>query len=108
MLQHWPHSVEKTFTMVPLVHTLAPGRLWQQYVAGAEQGTGQLPPEIARGTVPFATQSVAADVLVCALPSCQRSDVKLMRCAQCEETRYCSRECQVADWKAHRKVCDKI
>ena len=26
-------------------------------------------------------------------------------CARCEAVRYCSRECQRADWKAHKPVC---
>lgn len=32
-------------------------------------------------------------------------DVELMRCAKCKTTLYCSRICQMADWKTHRKVC---
>ena len=30
---------------------------------------------------------------------------ELKRCAKCQETRYCSRECQKDDWKQHKKVC---
>ncbi len=26
-------------------------------------------------------------------------------CARCQAVRYCSRECQRADWKAHKPVC---
>lgn len=34
--------------------------------------------------------------------------VKLDRCGKCKLAFYCSRECQVADWKArHKKVCSK-
>lgn len=29
----------------------------------------------------------------------------MKRCAKCTTTPYCSRECQVADWKAHKKTC---
>jgi mitochondrial splicing suppressor protein 51 len=29
----------------------------------------------------------------------------LQYCAKCHETQYCSRECQKADWKSHKKVC---
>jgi splicing suppressor protein 51 len=29
----------------------------------------------------------------------------LKRCAKCQTTSYCSRECQKADWKNHKKVC---
>ncbi|KAL6897715.1 hypothetical protein GGI43DRAFT_409723 [Trichoderma evansii] len=31
----------------------------------------------------------------------------LKRCAKCSSTRCCSRECQKADWKAHKKICGK-
>lgn len=29
----------------------------------------------------------------------------LKACAKCHPTRYCSRECQKADWKEHKKTC---
>ena len=29
------------------------------------------------------------------------------RCVKCLQTWYCSRECQVADWKSHKKHCNK-
>ncbi|RSL99565.1 hypothetical protein CEP52_009682 [Fusarium oligoseptatum] len=35
------------------------------------------------------------------------SEVSLKHCAKCKQTHYCSRECQKADWKAHKKVCSK-
>ena len=31
----------------------------------------------------------------------------LMKCARCQAVRYCSVECQRANWKEHRKVCKK-
>ena len=31
----------------------------------------------------------------------------LLRCARCQAVRYCSVECQRADWKAHKQVCKK-
>lgn len=31
----------------------------------------------------------------------------LLRCARCQAVRYCSVECQRADWKEHKKVCKK-
>jgi hypothetical protein len=32
----------------------------------------------------------------------------LLNCARCMKAKYCSRECQRADWKAHKSVCDRI
>ena len=31
--------------------------------------------------------------------------VNLKHCAKCHTTPYCSRECQKADWKGHKKIC---
>ena len=32
----------------------------------------------------------------------------MKNCAKCHKTPYCSRECQKADWKAHKKICSKL
>ncbi|KAG5664330.1 hypothetical protein KAF25_008064 [Fusarium avenaceum] len=39
--------------------------------------------------------------------TCQKTEpaVTLKRCTKCSTTQYCSRECQKADWKAHKKIC---
>jgi splicing suppressor protein 51 len=33
--------------------------------------------------------------------------VPLKHCAKCQQPSYCSRDCQKADWKSHKKVCGK-
>ncbi|UNI15148.1 hypothetical protein JDV02_001711 [Purpureocillium takamizusanense] len=40
---------------------------------------------------------------------CKKSppEVTLKHCAKCSTSLYCSRDCQKADWKAHKKVCGK-
>lgn len=34
-----------------------------------------------------------------------RGGIKLRMCSRCEHTYYCSKVCQQADWKQHKKVC---
>lgn len=33
---------------------------------------------------------------------------KMQLCGRCGSASYCSRECQVADWKAHKSVCQLL
>jgi hypothetical protein len=43
--------------------------------------------------------------------NCGNEDLKmeLMKCSQCKMAEYCSKECQVADWRAgHKKECKEI
>ncbi|KAF0756618.1 hypothetical protein DYB25_002390 [Aphanomyces astaci] len=40
---------------------------------------------------------------VCARPLCVEAGTKT--CSRCHVRRYCSRECQASDWKAHKPVC---
>jgi hypothetical protein len=41
----------------------------------------------------------------CTKPDCASEGSQL--CGKCLKAKYCSRECQVADWKAHKLVCCK-
>jgi tetratricopeptide (TPR) repeat protein len=40
----------------------------------------------------------------CAAAGCASAEASSV-CGRCEEVRYCSRECQRADWKAHKPAC---
>jgi tetratricopeptide (TPR) repeat protein len=45
----------------------------------------------------------------CSNPSCDESNVskddKGFMCCPCQNVRYCSKDCQISDWKEHRKYC---
>ena len=45
------------------------------------------------------------DKFVCARPNCLNSPSS--RCSKCKCIFYCSKECQVADWRRHKKACRK-
>ena len=47
--------------------------------------------------------NVEQPVYVCGNENCRKPTHK--RCSKCKCVGYCSRECQVADWKRHKKVC---
>lgn len=52
------------------------------------------------------TSATTAKCTTCAKP---RSDcVSLKRCGICQITRYCSKECQIINWRAHKQVCASI
>ena len=39
---------------------------------------------------------------------CNKPNVSL-RCSQCSQYYYCSKQCQVSDWKqGHKKICKKL
>jgi hypothetical protein len=39
--------------------------------------------------------------------ACGKADVQMQRCSRCKAVSYCGRECQAADWKAHKPTCKK-
>ncbi|KAL9628591.1 MAG: hypothetical protein Q9164_007211 [Protoblastenia rupestris] len=46
----------------------------------------------------------------CTNPACDEVEPPwepYKKCAKCHTQKYCSRECQRADWKAHKKICGK-
>ena len=55
------------------------------------------------------SEKAANDPMTKVCAGCQKSqsDISepLKRCAKCQTQCYCSRECQKADWKTHKKVC---
>ena len=54
--------------------------------------------------------SLQATAFVC--QACGRRDDgaggKLLRCGKCKEAHYCSKECQMAEWPAHKSQCNEL
>ncbi|EPS42385.1 hypothetical protein H072_3631 [Dactylellina haptotyla CBS 200.50] len=40
--------------------------------------------------------------------NCMTASEDLKHCARCKSVNYCSRDCQKANWKHHKKVCGKV
>jgi hypothetical protein len=38
---------------------------------------------------------------------CKKAGKDIQRCKTCKEVSYCNAECQLADWKRHKKTCQK-
>jgi splicing suppressor protein 51 len=43
----------------------------------------------------------------CSKPGSALPPASFKKCAKCKATLYCSRDCQKADWQAHKKLCDR-
>lgn len=43
-----------------------------------------------------------------ACQTCKKKDIKLSRCASCGLVKYCSKECQRANWKEHKDICSNV
>jgi hypothetical protein len=44
-------------------------------------------------------------IYTCCNPNCNEMSNTMKKCQQCKKARYCSRECQKADWSVHRMRC---
>ncbi|GKY90808.1 hypothetical protein MPSEU_000053600 [Mayamaea pseudoterrestris] len=53
---------------------------------------------------------VVPPIYSCCFPDCCKADEnsKMFNCSRCKSIDYCSKECQVAHWKAHKKDCKRI
>jgi hypothetical protein len=70
------------------------------------------PPAALSGNVPLATSSPPEACRTCGATSHKgpRQQVKLSRCSRCRSAvdKYCSKECQKADWPRHRATCQVV
>ena len=46
------------------------------------------------------------DLLTCV--KCDQKGGSIKKCAKCFSVSYCGRECQVADWARHKRLCDPV
>jgi hypothetical protein len=57
-------------------------------------------------TLPDGSRLYDKKLRVCA--KCQKGEpdgIQMSKCSRCKVVYYCNRECQVADWKVHKKKC---
>ena len=40
--------------------------------------------------------------------NCGKEAAKMKKCSVCKLVRYCSEECQLKDWKEHKKSCKEV
>ncbi|KAG0242952.1 hypothetical protein BGW41_003117 [Actinomortierella wolfii] len=54
--------------------------------------------------------SIDEDIKICRnIQNCKvRETANNLRCSRCKYAWYCSKECQVADWKSHKAECDEV
>ena len=50
-------------------------------------------------------EKTAASAAAALVPDGLKAKKKLQRCAKCRAVQYCGRECQLAHWPAHKKLC---
>jgi hypothetical protein len=74
--------------------------------AGASTSVAAAPATAATGSGGGGSSSKVKPSKPCA--HCKQAFPKLLRCTRCRGVSYCSKECQVAHWKAgHKKVCQE-
>lgn len=54
----------------------------------------------------FKCEKTSRDLMICM--KCGFSDRIVRRCTGCSFVRYCSKECQRADWKNHKELCNSV
>jgi hypothetical protein len=56
----------------------------------------------------YGSECVTNDIKACG--HCEKPEThgNLMKCQRCKAIYYCSKECQVADWKIHKRTCKAI
>lgn len=66
-------------------------------------------PEFSRALRAGSSPSVGSEQAGAGSDTCQRcrgmGKPRLLHCSACRITRYCSKECQIADWKNHKHFC---
>ncbi|GAQ90657.1 hypothetical protein KFL_006680060 [Klebsormidium nitens] len=76
--------------------------LLRRFIAAGLVSPGDLVPgSVVHGFVHFE----AGVQLPCDQCGALKSPGELKRCSRCKSARYCSAQCQRADWKEHRKTC---
>jgi hypothetical protein len=77
--------------------------------AGASGAAAPLPPDMAAAPRVHITTSCNVNAVGGACAGCGRlrraGEAAFQKCCRCRATPYCSRACQVADWKKHKRSC---
>ena len=49
------------------------------------------------------------ELLIDEPPKCEKCGAEAVkRCGKCKRSWYCRRQCQVEDWKVHKKICSLL
>lgn len=74
---------------------------------GATKSTNTVPGTVHGTTAITTAANRSKDLCTTCGPEKSTPGMKLLSCARCHAVKYCSVECQRADWKEHKKVCAK-